>query len=129
MTVRLLKSQDIPILRAMFEASGFEYEFPDLESPQFETVQVVTDGNNEPLMCVAAKRTIELYLLRGDFEHPGSALHAVHLLHVSVANRLRLKGYDEANAFLPPQVERSFGKRLMRTFGWLKAWQCYFVRF
>lgn len=124
-----MRASDIPILRAMFEASGFEYSFPDLESSQFETVQVVTDGEDRPLMAVAAKRTIELYLLRGDFEHPGATLHAINQLHVSVANALRLKGYDEANAFLPPQVERSFGKRLMRSFGWLKAWQCYFVRF
>lgn len=129
MNVRALQYSDIPILKEMYLASGFDYAFPDLTGPEFEATRVVVDENNRPLMAVSAKRTIELYLFCGKFEHPASGLHAIRLLHESMKSALKQKGYSDANAFLPPQVAKSFGGRLQRTFGWLKAWDSYFVRF
>lgn len=129
MKVRSLRASDLAALKRMYEQSGFDYEWPDLASREFEAVEVVVDERDEPLMAAAAKRTIELYLFAGEMEHPAAKLHALRLLHGALAEKLRAKGYGEANAFLPPEVEKSFGRRLMRTFGWLKSWTGYFVKF
>lgn len=129
MQIRELRREDIPILEEMFRQSGFDYAFPDLTGPEFEAIRVVVDEHDRPLMAVAAKRTIELYLFSGRFEHPASGLYGIRLLHESMKSALRQKGYGDANAFLPPSLAKSFGSRLMRTFGWLKAWDCYFTRF
>jgi len=129
MTVRPLIREDIPVLEEMYRAAGFDYEFPDLLGPEIEATRVVVDENNRPLMAVSAKRTIELYLFCGKSEHPASALHAIRLLHESMKWALKQKGYSDANAFLPPRIAKSSGRRLQRTFGWLRAWDSYFVRF
>ena len=129
MTIRELRREDIPVLEEMFRRSGFEYEFPDLTGPEFEAIRVVVDENDAPLMAVAAKRTVELYLFCGDFEHPAAKLHSIRMLHDSMKWALKQKGYTEVNAFLPPQVEKSFGRRLMRTFGWMRNWHSYCFRF
>lgn len=129
MKVRPLRASDIPVLKAMYERAGFDYEWPDLTSREFEAIEVVVNERDEPLMAAAAKRTVELYLFAGEMEHPAAKLHAIRLLHVALADALKAKGYSEANAFLPPQIEKSFGRRLMRTFGWLKSWSGYFVKF
>jgi len=129
MTVRTLRHSDIPMLEEMYRASGFEYEFPNLAGPEFEAVHVVADEDGNPLCAVAAKRTIELYLLCVKFEHPATGIAAIRQLHATMTRALKAKGYSDANAFLPPRIEKSFGRRLMRTFGWARNWASYCFHF
>jgi hypothetical protein len=129
MRVRELKADDIPVLRAMHERSGFAYEWPDLDSGRFESTLVVVDEEDRPIMAAFAERIVQLYLLTGDEGHPAAKLHGIRLLHQTMQSQLERKGYTEANAFLPPEVERIFGRRLMKTFGWAKNWLSYCIRF
>ena len=122
MTIRPFRPSDIPSLRQMYELSGFGYEFPDLRGPLMESVMVVVDENDIPLAACAAERLVQLYLFMDDGQHPEANLRFIKGLHESMAKALSSKGYSSAEAFLPPQVERSFGRRLIRMFGWRPNW-------
>ena len=121
MTTRPLRDSDIPILRAMYEKMGFSYEFPDLCGPLIESVVVVVDAENRPIMAVAAQRLVQLYLFMGD-ERPSTKLLGIQVLHHVTATELRKKGYNSCEAFIPPSIAAKFGRRLERTFRWVRNW-------
>ncbi len=132
MKVRNLIPGDIPILKAM---QG-DFPYPDLEGeewtyggprpprePQLEAMRVVVDDDDKPLMAVAAKRLIELYLWCGEIEKPLAKMYALRLLHDDMAKELRKLGYNSVEAFLPPPVAKRFARRLQKSFGWrLNPW-------
>jgi len=129
MRCRALQQSDIPALRAMAEASGYPYpeisDFSTRKEGTIEAVLVVADDQDQPVMACAAQRIVELYLFVGDGGTPALKLHALRLLHDSMAAALRAKGYQDANAFLPPSIAAKFGRRLERTFGWVRNWQSW----
>ena len=125
MTIRKLRINDIPALRAMYEAQGFAYEFPDLNGPLMETTLVVADDDGTILAAVAAERLIQLYFLCGPTDHPATKLAIIRALHPAMADVLREKGYHSVEAFLPPELAATFGGRLERTFRWAKNWQSW----
>ena len=126
MRTRPLYKSDIPILRAMAEASGHPY--PGL-TESLEAVVVLADDHDLPVMAVAAKRLVELYLWCGQGMTPHESVAALRLLHEGMIQELRAKGYNEANCFLPPQIAEKFGRRLRETFGWIRNWASFARRF
>ena len=122
MTVRQMEPRDIPALNAMAEASGFPY--PALTDPMVETVFVVVDQDDVPLMGCAAKKLIETYLY-SDLRSPGVKIAAIRALHERMGAVLKEKGYNSVEAFLPPLVERRFGHRLATLFGWTRNWNSW----
>ena len=126
MRTRPLRDSDIPTLRELAQASGYPY--PDLAGP-LEAVVVLADDEDQPVMAVAAKRLVELYLWCGKGMTPHENIAALRLLHEGMMEELKAKGYDEVNAFLPPQIAGKFGRRLVRTFGWVKGWPNWCRRF
>lgn len=137
MNVRPLRESDLPALKRMAEASGYPY--PDLSNPMIESVFVVEGENGQIVMACAAERIVQLYLFASPETvkngqengqmHPAVKLHALRLLHDAMAPGLRAKGYTEANAFIPPSIDKAFGRRLSRTFGWVRNWVSWCVRF
>lgn len=121
MRVRPLRQSDIPALNAMVANSEFPY--PDLNT-DLESVQVVVDDEDAPIMAVAAERIVQLYLYSGGIT-PARKLAAVRMLHAVTATELKKKGYNSCEAFLPPSIAAQFGRRLERTFGWVKNWQSW----
>lgn len=121
-----MSQQDIPALKAMEAASGFPY--PDVNDPLIEAVMVAEDESGKVVAAVAAKRIVELYLWIGPLS-PVDVLAAVQAFHAAMGDALKEKGYHEANAFLPPQIADKFGRRLTRTFGWVKNWSSWARRF
>lgn len=120
MNIRLFSPFDIPALKAIYERQGFPYAFPDLN--KMEAVLVVTDENGEPVAAIAAEKLVQLYLFVGTMEHPATALAIIRLMHAELSKVLKSKGYSSAEAFLPPSIARRFGRRLERTFGWVRNW-------
>ena len=116
---------DEPALRQMHERTGFAYKFPDLKGPMTEAVVVVADENNEPVAAAIAERLVQVSLLLKEGGHPSAKLHFVKILHEGLATELSSRGYHEVNCFLPPEIERSFGRRLMRTFSWVRNWPSF----
>lgn len=128
MKSRPLRPSDIPILKSIADKSGFPY--PDLSHPHIEAVEVVTDDEGEIIGACAAKRLVELYLFIIQDHSPAVKMDAIKLLHRSMATSLRAILYNEANVSIPPPLEKQFGRRLERTFGWAKSrWQNWFIRF
>ncbi len=124
--IRAMQPSDIPTLRQLYEFSGLPYTLPDLRGPQMEAVLVVTDDNDVPVAACAAERIIQLYLLIDETLHPAAKLRYIRDLHTHLAGVLSSKGYREVNCFIPPEVEkRNFGRRLMRTFGWVRNWPSF----
>lgn len=129
MTVRPLKASDIPLIEESYRKLGFSYEMPDLNGSAIEYASVVVDSEDQPVMAFAAERILQSYLFPIREMYPAAKLSAVRMLHEAGAIDLRAKGYHELNAFLPPEVEKSFGKRLSRTFGWARNWVSYYIKF
>ena len=127
MLVRSLKPEDIPLLKQWAEQSGFPY--PDFDDLHIEAFLVVADSEDRPIVAVAAKRLIELYGYFDPSRSPAAKLAAMKLIHPAMADALRHKGYNSAEIFAPPQIAVAFGRRLERTFGWLKNWQSWTIRF
>lgn len=127
MICRPLQTKDIPLLEAMGATSGYEYL--DLRGPHVETAQVVEDEHGEIVAAAAAERIIQLFLWASDRHHAPVKLQAVRLLHETMATELKNLGYSEANSFLPPSLEKQFGRRLEKTFGWHPNWRSWFLRF
>ena len=118
MHTRALKQSDIPILRQMAEVSGFPYPDP----LKLEAIRVVVDDEDRPIMAAGAERLIQAYLWCGDFQRPHAKVFALRLLHEDMIARLKAKGYDGIEAFLPPTLAKRFARRLEKTFGWKPNW-------
>jgi hypothetical protein len=112
-TIRSLQPSDIPILQAWAEKSGFPYPEPD--DPAIEKTLVVVDHEGNPVVAIAGKRLVEIL---GWFNpNAGAALRneAIAMVQAPMAEALRRLGYDCAEIFVPPQLERrGFGRILAR---------------
>lgn len=125
--IRKLRADDIPVLREIHEAQGHPYPFPDLTSYQFEGVYVAVNENDRPVQAIAARRTVEVYFL-GDpnWKTPGWRLETFRRLHLAAHEAMLALGYEDANCWIPPAVEKAFGRRLVKIFGWKKSiWRSY----
>jgi hypothetical protein len=126
MNVRPYQPEDEPILREIWERAAYGDEFPDNLSDYF----VVTDDGGCPIMAAGAKLIPEMTLICA----PGGSTHALVkvrglcLLHDQLRDTLAAKGYTEAIASVPPQLERSYGRHLQRHFRWLLSWTTYRIR-
>lgn len=123
MRTRPVKPSDVPILDAWAKASGYPYP-----SNVGDCVCVV-DENDQPIAACSPNMIVELYLWADPDQHPAAKLAAIRALHDSMIPMLRVEGISEVNAFLPPEIAAKFGRRLERTFGWVKNWQSWAKRF
>jgi hypothetical protein len=126
MRVRHFEERDRAALSSMAQDSGFPYCAPD--GPMVEECMVAVDGDDLPVAAVAAERILQVYgWLRQDI-HPAAKMAAIRALHDRLAPALVERGYLEVNAFLPPTICQQFGRRLERSFGWVKNWASWAVR-
>ena len=125
MTVRLATVADLPTLQSFAEKSGFPY--PSADDPLLECCLVV-ESDGEVLMACAARRLVELYLWTGDAP-PIVKFRALEVLHREMAKELAKLNYHSAEVFLPPPIAEKFGRRLERTWGWIKGWQSWTKHF
>jgi hypothetical protein len=125
--IRDLEVADEEPLRRIHAQSGLKYEFPKLESPLFIIKKVVVDDEQgRPVIAGCVKLLGEAQILCDpEWLTPAFRLKALELLHEEMRRELADKGIDEVVAFLPEE-KKSFGRRLMRMFGWGKAiGECY----
>lgn len=118
MRTREIRPSDLPLLKQWAEASGFPYIEP-------VGATVVVDDEDRPIMACAPRRIIELYLWADSCQNPAVKLHAIRLLHDAMTPEMKRLGFDEVNAFLPPSIAEKFGRRLARTFGWVRNWPSF----
>ena len=119
MQIRELRPDDEARLRELFAAQHFDYQFPELGSPEFLTTVVICDDESRIVSCVAARRTVELFLLTDPaWGTPRWRMEALRLAHQVMHAKLKAVGIRDVHAWLPPEIAKTFGRRLMRCFGW-----------
>lgn len=127
MRFRPLKPEDVPILEQIEKQSGFPY--PKLSDPLIETIVVVVDSEDKPIVAGVAKKLIEIYAYVDSSRSPAVKMEAIGMLHKGMAIVLRELRYNSCEAFIPPSVASKFGRRLERTWRWVKNWQSWTLRF
>ena len=124
MRVRDLQPSDIPILKHYAETSGFPY--PRFDDSHIEAFLVVADEEDLPIVAIAAKRLVEVF---GWFSPTAGAelrIEALRAVYGPMAETLLGLGYDCAEVFIPPQLERrGFGRFLRDQLGWHKNWSSW----
>jgi len=126
MRIREYQPEDDAALRAMHSAQGFDYPFPDLSNQLFLTRLVLEDDRGRPLMAALARVTCEAFLLADPRAGtPHDRWQQIVVLHEATRRALHAQGFEDATCWLPPRIERAFGRRLRRL-GWLRdAWAAY----
>lgn len=126
MRIRRYRSEDEPSLRKMHAQQGFAYELPDINDPIFLTKLVLEDDEGRPVMAVLARLSCELYLLaEPGAGTPRERLAAFLALHGSAERELGRRGLEDGTCWVPPQIEKAFGRRLARL-GWVRdPWPSY----
>ncbi len=126
MRLRAYRAEDEPALREMHRQQGFTYELPDLADPILITKLVLEDDDGRPVMAALARLTCELYLLaEPKAGTPRERLTRLVALHVAAEQELARRGLDDGTCWVPPQIGKSFGRRLERL-GWVRdPWPSY----
>ena len=122
-----MEARDIPAIEAIHAIAGYKFALPDLASPMIEGAEVVVDENDVPILAAVAKRGVEIYLFcpQGGPLHPTVKIEGVRMLHEGLRDRIVAKGYTEAYSCVPPEIEKSWGRKLRRLFNWERAWASY----
>ena len=130
MRTRSVREDDLPTLKEIYDTAGYKFDWPDLLSDEFLSVEVVVDERDRPLMAAAAKKSVELFLIcaPGGNLHPAMKMKAIWLLHLALRDALTLLGFYEATAFLPPELEKNYGRHLQRKFSWLPTWKAFCIK-
>ena len=126
MLIREYTESDVPVLKQIHAHQGFDYAFPDLSNPLFVS-KLIVEESGQLVMAFLARLTCEIYLLSDP--HAGTPRERyIHLLalHRAAQQDLRVRGLEDAHAWLPPRIARRFGRRL-EDLGWVRddAWTPY----
>ena len=125
MAIREYQEKDLEALRAIHARQGFEYPPPDLSNPLFLTKIVLaeTSPENEAEKIVGAallRLTAEAYLLLDPkWGTPRERWQALLTLHAAAERDAWHRGLEDVHAWLPPGLDKKFGKRIERL-GWLR---------
>jgi hypothetical protein len=117
MSLRYYLSSDKSVLQSIFEAQKFEYDFPDLNSPLMLS-KIVLEERGIPVMAGISRLTAEGYfLIDPGWGTPEQRWHAFMAMHEAGRVDLLRRGIEDCYAWLPPQLVKPFGRRLLRL-GW-----------
>ena len=110
--IRQMVESDVSIFKAVHEASGFDYEFPDLDDPLF-IVKKTVEELGRPVQGIALKVQAEVYLWV-DPAYAGPEERWQKLQDLCEAAKLAAweKGLDCLVCVVPPEIADTFEKRL-----------------
>ncbi len=115
--IRRYGHADAEALEEMFTKQGFEYERPDFGDPNFLS-KTVMEKNGKISMAILARLTAEAYfLIDPEFSSPQEKWEAFKELHEAARLDCYARGLDDIYCWVPPQIKKPFGRRLMRL-GW-----------
>ncbi len=129
--VRDYQPSDFERVKEIHEASGIDYDFPNINSPLFLITKVVcVDGVVRACGGIYLQGECYLFLDKSDWAGPEEKLEAIKALDSEAMYAAWLKGLECACLWLPPNMER-FGERLVEDLGFQKdrdGWISYSKR-
>lgn len=125
--VRPYGEADLAAVKALHEAQGFDYAAPDWDAMD---VAAVIEVDQRMEMAIFFRRTAETFLLvrtGGGVAGRKEKLGQLLLLHRAMLEPLRNAGFSDIHCWLPPEIDRKFGKLLTNPlFGWKQQyWHSY----
>lgn len=125
MKIREYKPSDLARLKQLHAQQDFAYPFPDLDGPLFP-VGVVGEEDGEAQIGGFLRCTAEAYLLMDNgYGTPRDRWQALLRIHEAVRRKAVETGFAEVQCFVPPEVPKSFGRKLKKL-GWRKdSWDCF----
>ncbi len=127
MQVRDLNFIDWPLIERWHAQSGLGYPLPDPNGEAFAAMKLVTDGT-KPVGAALARMTVEIYgFCDPEWGTPAMRLEMLRLLHREISAEMKKQRIRTAHAWLPPQLAKSFGRRLKKLFRWNEPaadWRC-----
>ena len=126
--IREYRESDLERLKELHRKQGFAYPFPELNDPVF-AVGAVAEQNGEAQMAAFLKIHGEAYLFLDPSQGPPEERWKTLLeIHAAVRRQAEELGLDSVTCWIPPNLEKSFAKRL-RKLGWAKdEWAAYSYR-
>lgn len=126
MQIRFYRPDDLAQLEALHRAQGFEYEMPNLQDPLY-FIKLVGEENGRIVNAGIAHLTAEIYFLAdmksGTPQQRYDSFLTMHESFCEVA--YRQGGLSDIHAWLPPEIAKPFGRRLMKL-GWKRPlWASY----
>lgn len=125
MNIRQAGPDDYESIKELYQKMAFDYTLPTMD--EFVDIQVVVNENDKIIMCLAARKEVNYYLLMD----PECELNPFmkweyfkKILSLSF-DAIRKLGFHMCNAWLPPEIEKSFGRRLQKVGAKKAAWPCY----
>jgi hypothetical protein len=129
MKIRYARPEDDAAIREMHERMGLDYELPDLH--KMSSKLVFEDDQGRVRMAIYLRPTVEAYMFIDRAEMFASkALQAKEqwsrflCLHRASLRDALANGIDDVYCFLPPELEKSFSRRLKRL-GWFRPWAAF----
>jgi hypothetical protein len=127
MSLRDWKDSDADWMRDTLKRSGLDDVcLPDKKNALFLLGKAYVDDKGQTAMIAATKVTGELYLvLDHEWSDAPARWAALQELRDAVVNEASARGFDCLTLFCPPDLEKSFSKRLI-ALGFIKSpWQSY----
>lgn len=118
--LREYRPADLAQLQRIYQAQGFTYPFPDLQKPLFVSKLVLADrGRVEIAIC--SRLTAEGYVLMDpEVGDPESRWAKLKQIHRAAELDLYHKGLEDVHCWVPPEMVKAFGRRLVRDLGWVR---------
>lgn len=121
--IRDYQSGDAEAFKAIHEESGFDYEFPNLGDPLF-IVRKTVEEDGKVVQGLMVKLEGEVYLwIRQDWATPEERWARLVELTDAAKQVAWEKGLDSLICVVPPEIAKSFEKRLkeigmVKNLGW-----------
>lgn len=126
--IRDIDPSELLIIRALHEKMDIGYEFPNLTGPLFAIRKAIMDEHGNPVAAAALKLTSEAFLWidpdGSPYEKTSNILRLAHVCH----ERAKMLQIEDVTAWVPPQVEATFGEMLSKM-GWTRSpWASWSAR-
>jgi hypothetical protein len=126
--IRQFTEHDLDWIKKVHKESGFDYELPTFSGENFFSRRVVADHQAEG-MASFMKLTAEAYLICDPtWRNSAWRYEALRQLQTICNKDAQYYGVKEVHCFIPPEIEKTFGRRLKRM-GWSfymdKEWKCF----
>lgn len=121
--VRPFQEKDKAPIEALHRSMGFDYEPPDWSKM---LVSGVVEVDGKISMAAFLRMTAETYMLIDpDTGSRKDRLAQLLILHRELVRPALRRGLTDLHCWLPPEIEKNFGKLLMHL-GWKKPlWPCF----